>query len=266
MNDVLRQIVDATRSDLERDPINLVATESEARLVARERRSHRFREELSIAGTRIIAEIKSASPSAGSIARDPDVESIAREYADGGAAAVSVVTEPHFFNGSRGWLSRAAAASGLPVIMKDFIVDEAQIIRGVAARADAILLLASLLEAHRIRDFIAVCREYGCDALVEVHDEAELDRAIDGGAEIIGVNNRDLRSFEVSLETAERLGPIIPEGVIKVSESGIRTRDEIERLQSAGFSAFLIGESLMRSSERAGTILKLRGAGSEVSP
>ena len=203
----------------------------------------------------VIAEIKSASPSAGTIVSDPDVEAIAATYKQGGAAAISIVTEPEFFRGSREWIGRAAGQ--LPILMKDFIVDESQLIRGVAAGASAILLLASLLDAKQIRDFIACLDAYSCDALVEVHDEAESERAITGGARIIGVNNRNLRDFSVDLGASERLARQIPDGVLRVAESGIKTRGDIDRLRAAGFDAFLVGESLLRQNDRAAAVSNL---------
>jgi indole-3-glycerol phosphate synthase len=202
----------------------------------------------------VIAEIKAASPSAGPIVDNPDVEAIAAAYREGGAAAVSIVTEHEFFHGSREWIARVA---GLPVLMKDFIIDESQLIRGVAAGASAILLLASLLDAAQIRDFIACLDSYSCDALVEVHDEAELDRAIGGGARIIGINNRNLRDFSVDFGASERLSPRIPNGVLRIAESGIKTRSDIDRLRAAGFDAFLVGESLLRQTDRAAAVRQL---------
>jgi indole-3-glycerol phosphate synthase len=202
----------------------------------------------------VIAEIKSASPSAGSIIENPNVEAIAAEYEAGGAAAISIVTEPDFFRGSREWIARV---TGLPVLMKDFIVDESQLIRGVAAGASAILLLASLLDAAQIRDFIACLDDYTCDALVEVHDEAELEKAIGGGARIIGVNNRNLRNFSVDLGASERLAKQIPDVVLRVAESGIKTRADVDRLCVAGFDAFLVGESLLRQNDRAAAVRQL---------
>jgi indole-3-glycerol phosphate synthase len=202
----------------------------------------------------VIAEIKSASPSAGSIVDNPDVEAITAAYKEGGAAAVSIVTEPEFFHGSWEWIARVA---GLPVLMKDFVIDESQLIRGVVAGASAILLLASLLDAAQIRDFIACLDSYSCDALVEIHDEAELDRAIGGGARIIGINNRNLRDFSVDLGASERLAPRIPGGVLRVAESGIRTRSDVDRLRASGFDAFLVGESLLRQNDRAAAVRQL---------
>ncbi|HUR79761.1 MAG TPA: indole-3-glycerol phosphate synthase TrpC [Thermoanaerobaculia bacterium] len=252
---VLDQIVERTRERLrdEAKPDRRAAEQ-----MAQSRVPHAFREAVRREGVNINAEIKSASPSAGSIVDDPDIETIAADYARGGAAAVSVVTEPEFFRGSRNWLARARTAGGLPVIMKDFIVEPSQIIRGIAAGADAILLLASLLDARQLADCIGLLEAYGCDALVEVHDEAELERATTAQARIIGVNNRDLRSFQVDLATSERLGALMPADAIRVAESGIRTRDDVQRLRNAGFHAFLVGESLLRQNDRAAAVAALR--------
>lgn len=254
---VLDQIVERTRERLRDEPLEV----EDVRRAAIERRASRkpfaFREAISRAGINVIAEIKSASPSAGAIVPNPDVESIARDYVRGGAAAISVVTEQDFFLGSREWLARASAASGLPVIMKDFIVQPSQIMRGIAAGADAILLLASLLDARQIADFIGLLEAYGCDALVEVHDEAELERAIAAKAPIIGVNNRDLKSFHVDLATSERLGALMPADALRVAESGIRVRADVERLRAAGFHAFLVGESLLRQEDRVAAVQAL---------
>lgn len=257
MSTVLDQIVERTRERLrvEEKPDRRAA---EAAVEGRTRFA--FRNAITREGINVIAEIKSASPSAGSIVEQPDVEAIATEYARGGAAAMSVVTEPEFFRGSRDWLARAKAASGLPVIMKDFIVEPSQILRGIAAGADAILLLASILDAKQIGDFIALLEAYGCDALVEVHDERELERAVEGGARLIGVNNRDLKDFKVDLGTSERLGALMPADAIRVAESGIRTRADVERLRNAGFHAFLVGESLLRQDDRAQAVRALVSA------
>jgi indole-3-glycerol phosphate synthase len=218
---------------------------------------HVFAAAISRPGINVIAEIKSASPSAGSIIETPEVEAIAAEYRRGGAAAISIVTEPEFFRGSSTWIARAKSSAGLPVIMKDFIIDERQLLHGIAAGANAILLLASLLDATQIRAFIALLDQFGCDALVEVHDEAELERAVGGGARLIGVNNRNLRDFSVDLGTSERLSALMPPGTIRVGESGIRTRQDVERLKNAGFHAFLVGESLLRQEDRAAAVERL---------
>lgn len=254
---VLDQIVERTRARLREEPIEVEDVRRAARDRAASRTPLAFRTALSRDGVNVIAEVKAASPSAGSIVSNPDVETIAADYARGGAAAISIVTEPEFFGGNVGWIARAKAASGLPVIMKDFIVEPSQLMRGIAAGADAVLLLASLLDARRILEFTSLLEAYGCDALVEVHDEAELEIAIEGGAKLIGVNNRDLRDFRVDLGTSERLSALMPADAIRVAESGIRTRADVDRLRAAGFKAFLVGESLLRQNDRAAAVRAL---------
>lgn len=252
MSDVLQQIVDRTRARIPGEPADRAAAER----AAADRKPFAFVQALARDGVNVIAEIKSASPSAGAIVDDPEVEAIAADYARGGAAAISIVTEPEFFRGSREWIRRAKTA-GLPVVMKDFVVSPSQITNGVAAGADAMLLLASLLDARRIAEFIGLLDAYGCDALVEVHDEEELSRAIDGGARIIGVNNRNLRDFSVDLATSERLSALMPPDAIRVAESGIKTRGDVDRLRNAHFNAFLVGESLLRQNDRAAAVAAL---------
>lgn len=257
---ILDEIVARTRARLAEAPPDMTLLRSQARERRASRTPFAFRNAIAAEGSSVIAEIKAASPSAGTIVENPDVEQIARDYARGGAAAISVVAEPEFFRGSVDWIARARDAANLPVIMKDFIVEPSQLMRGIAAGADAVLLLASLLDGRRILEFIGLLEAYGCDALVEVHDEAELERAIAGGARIIGVNNRDLRDFRVDLATSERLAPLMPEGTLKVAESGIRTREDVERLRNAGFDGFLVGESLLRQPDRSKALQLLTGA------
>jgi len=246
---ILDDIVAATRARL---AIEAPPDVSTARRVAASREPHRFESALRRDGVNVIAEIKAASPSAGTIVENPDVQQIAADYEAGGAAAISIVTEKDFFRGDRAWIARVAT---LPVIMKDFIVDESQLIRGVAAGASAILLLASLLDGETIRRFIAILDDFACDALVEVHDADELARAKEGGARIVGVNNRNLRDFHVDLATSEQLAPQI--AGLKVAESGIKSHADIARLRAAGFNAFLVGESLLRQNDRAAAVRSL---------
>jgi len=238
------------------DVLDKIVARTRARLLPPDP-PHAFATAISRPGINVISEIKSASPSAGTIVENPDVESIAADYRRGGAAAISIVTEPEFFRGSSSWIARAKTSAGLPVIMKDFIVDERQLLHGIAAGANAILLLASLLTAQQLESFIALLDQFGCDALVEVHDEAELERAIGGGAKLIGVNNRNLRDFSVDLRTSERLSKLMPEGTIKVAESGIKSRQDVDRLRNAGFHAFLVGESLLKQEDRAAAVRAL---------
>lgn len=209
-----------------------------------------FRRALEAPGrTRVIAEIKKASPSAGVLIESLDVSALASSYAAAGASAISVVTEEDFFGGNLGWISLAAKASGLPILRKDFIFDSYQLAETRAAGASAVLLIVAMLQPDELGQLVQSAVELGLDALVEVHDESELGEALDAGASIVGVNNRDLKTFDVDIETAMRLGERIPGNVLFVAESGIHKRSDIERLSGAGADAFLIGERLVRAAD-----------------
>ena len=203
----------------------------------------------------IIAEAKKASPSKGLIAPNFDPAGMARHYEAGGASAVSVLTDRRFFQGELDFLVQVRAAVQLPVIRKDFLIDPIQIEEAHIAGADAILLIAAILAPAQLREFREQARELGMDALVEVHDEAELETALASGAELVGVNNRNLHDFTVDLNTTFRLKRLVPAGIPLVSESGIATSEDIRRLKEAGVAAALIGESLMRAG-RNGTLLR----------
>ena len=205
----------------------------------------------------IIAEAKKASPSKGLLARDFDPESIARVYERGGAAALSVLTDERYFQGSLGDLERARGACHVPVLRKDFTVDPAQITEAAAHGADAILLIAAILTDRELVEFRETAERHRIAALVEVHDQNELHRAAGSGARIIGVNNRDLRTFEVRIETSLRLADRFPEGAIRVAESGIHSREHIHILRDAGYQAFLVGERLMTSGDAEGAVRDL---------
>ena len=200
-------------------------------------------------GPAILAEIKKASPSKGLIRPDFDPPTLARQLRDGGAAALSVLTDEPFFEGSLAYLEQASEASGLPCLRKDFIVDEFQILEARAHRADAILLIAAALTDAELAAFTARAHQFALDVLCEVHTAGELARVRDLGCEAYGVNNRDLVSFEVRLATSFDLAGSLPAGAVHVAESGITSRADIDRLRAAGFHAFLIGESLMRQSD-----------------
>jgi indole-3-glycerol phosphate synthase len=215
----------------------------------------------------IIAEIKKASPSKGLIRADFDVEWIARRYRAGGAAALSVLTDEPFFQGSLRNLEIASAAVPLPCLRKDFMVDDYQIVEARAHRADAILLIAAALTDKEMKRFAAHAHSLLLDVLVEVHTGEELDRVLDAlgdtGADAIGVNNRDLKTFDVRIERSLELVDRIPPTLIRVAESGIGSPDDISRLRAAGFDAFLIGESLMRQPD-PGAALKALLTGAAV--
>ena len=198
-------------------------------------------------GRSIIAEIKKASPSKGIIREDFDPARHARDYQDAGAVCLSVLTDSEFFSGSIEDLVAAHAASSLPILRKDFTMDPYQIVEARAAGADAVLLIVAALDPVLFAELAGLAAEEGLDSLVEVHDEAELETALKHGARLIGVNNRNLRTFETSLETSRRLLPQIPAGVTVVSESGLERRDELDELEACGCHAFLVGEALMRA-------------------
>ena len=213
-----------------------------------------FRQALGSQVPAIIGEIKKASPSKGVLARDFDPRRLARQYEAGGAAALSVLTDQPFFQGSLDDLRMARAACGLPVLRKDFTLDEDHVLEAAAHGADAILLIAAILEESEIRGLRELAAGFGMAALVEVHNQRELEKALAAGAEIIGVNNRDLNTFQVTLETSLFLAARIPDGVLKVSESGIHCAQDVRRLLDAGYQAFLVGEHLMKSSDPTGAL------------
>lgn len=193
----------------------------------------------------VIAELKSASPSRGVIRAAYDPPSIARGYAAAGATALSVLTDTHFFGGRLEHLSAARDASGLPCLRKDFLVDPYQVDEARAAGADAVLVIVAAVEDGQGRELLAKAADAGVDVLVEVHDERELERAVAAGATLIGVNNRDLATFTVTLATTERLAPRVPRGTLLVAESGIRSKADVQRMIQAGAHAVLVGEAFM---------------------
>ena len=205
----------------------------------------------------IIAEIKQASPSKGLLTADYDPARTAASYQLGGAAALSVLTDRDFFHGSLAHLSQARSAVSIPALRKDFTIGKVQILEAAAHHADAILLIAAILTTEELIQFREFAAQFLLAALVEVHDAEDLAKAVDSGAAIIGVNNRDLRTFQVRVETSLDLAPRIPAGVIRVSESGIRTRRHVRALEEAGYQAFLVGEHLMKSTDPAAAIREL---------
>ncbi|MBZ5633910.1 MAG: indole-3-glycerol phosphate synthase TrpC [Acidobacteriia bacterium] len=253
--DILARIVEHKRAELVRDGAR--RGELERRAVSR--KDHRdFRRALTARAPAIIGEIKKASPSKGVLADQFDPASIAKMYASGGAAALSVLTDRQFFQGSLGDLEAARAAVTLPVLRKDFTLDEFHVIEAAAHGADSILLIAALLDERELRCLRELAAQYEMAALVEVHDASELGAALDSGAEIVGVNNRNLHTFAVTLETSLRLAEKIPANVVKVSESGIHSRADVAKLASAGFHAFLVGEHLMKSADPVAALKELR--------
>lgn len=262
---ILDKIVDEKKREVEKLPARIIAAGDlrDAVLEHGERRdfvaalldaSRNTQRPSAIA---LIAEVKKASPSAGVICRDFDPVRIAKEYEAAGASCLSVLTDEKFFQGSLDYLRQIRAAVKLPLLRKDFIIDERQILEAIEWGADAILLIVSILDDERLKKFHELAKEAGLAALVEVHDAPELERALKIGAELIGVNNRDLKTFKVDLATTEKLASRLDTGKLLVAESGIHTRADVERLQKCGAKAILVGESLLRGGEIRAKIREL---------
>ena len=234
---------------LEKLQENLPRTYSFLRNV-HEHKIESFQNTLSAPGLSFICEVKKASPSKGIISFDFPWLEIAKEYEQAGAAAISVLTEPEFFLGSDEYLREISAAVKIPTLRKDFIIDQYQIYEAKLWGAGAVLLICALLEPETISAYIAIADELKLDCLVEIHSEAEAEEAIAAGARIIGINNRDLTTFNVDTELTSCLVKKIPNGILTVAESGINSSDDIRKLKDTGVDAVLIGESLMRSSDR----------------
>lgn len=260
---VLDKIVAATRARVERSKRS-----ADVRALERQAEEHvprgfrRALEARSRAGIAVIAELKKASPSKGLIRADFRPVELARELESAGAAALSVLTDEEFFQGSLENLRLASATVQIPCLRKDFIVDEFQLIEARANSADAILLIVAALSQTELTALSRGAQAEGLDVLCEVHDGGELQRALDAGCGLIGVNTRDLRTFQVSLDTAFELAGKFPRETVRVAESGIHSSDDIARLRDAGYHAFLIGESLMRAASSGAALRDLMGVAS----
>lgn len=209
-----------------------------------------FEKALKKPGMSFICEVKKASPSKGLIAPDFPYVDIAKDYETAGAAAVSVLTEPEYFMGSNDYLTEIKENVSIPLLRKDFTIDPYQIFEAKAIGADAVLLICALLDTNLLRTGIQICDSLGLSALVEAHDEKEIQSAIDAGARIIGVNNRNLKTFEVDFSNSIRLRGLVPESVLFVAESGVQTEEDVQLLHEAGVNGVLIGETLMRSNQK----------------
>ena len=238
-------------------PLEAVRAAADARVERRD-----FHAAMRAAPPVIIAEFKRSSPSAGSINDAADPAVVAAAYERGGAGAISVLTEPDRFGGSFADLGLARAATSLPVLCKDFVVDGYQILEAVAEGADAILLIVAALDDETLRSYIALCGILRIAALVEVHDEVEAARAVAAGAVVVGVNNRDLHSFAVDVSTALRVRRSIDDGMIVVAESGYKTADDVRTCVEGGMHAVLVGEALMRERDPGRAVARLRGSAS----
>jgi indole-3-glycerol phosphate synthase len=255
---VLARILAETREEVERRKRRAPLGQLEAATGARSHGTASFRDALLAPGMSVIAEFKRRSPSAGELHEGPDLEQVIGAYRDGGAAAVSILTEGPNFGGSLEDLQDARAICDLPLLRKDFIVDRYQLVESRAAGADAVLLIVAALPPLELASLYRAARAMGLDVLVEVHDREELSRALALDADIVGINNRDLRDFSVDVHRTERLMSEVPTGVTVVSESGIANAEQLRTLYEQGVQAVLVGELLMRSADAAGSLRALR--------
>jgi indole-3-glycerol phosphate synthase len=247
----------ARACDEEREPLAVLRERAQGRLA--ERRGFRAALNASL-GPAIVAEIKRASPSVGLIVPHLDPAEIARSYQAAGADAISVLTEADHFLGDLAYLDVARAASSLPILRKDFLSTSYEVVQSAAYGADAILAIVAGLTDEQISEIIGESRRYALDVLVEVHTEAELQRALRAGATLLGINNRNLHSFETDLAVTEELLPLVPSDVVVISESGVKSQDDVRRLVAGGARGVLVGESLMRAGDKGEAIRALKGA------
>ena len=264
MSDILKKIVAVKHEEVadarRRRSLEAMRFDAESRVLTRDFEGA-LRRRIAAGQAAVIAEVKKASPSKGVLREDFEPADIAQSYAEGdgevSAACLSVLTDRQFFQGSVDFLKQARASCDLPVLRKDFMVDPYQIYESRAMGADAVLLIAACLDDAQMKDFEAIARDLGMAVLVEVHDGAELDRALTLRTPLIGINNRDLNTFEVSIETTLALRTRVPSDRVLVTESGIGTRDDVARLREAGVQAFLVGEAFMRAGDPGTALAEL---------
>ena len=259
---ILNEIAEKTKERIRQEQGRLPLEQLKENLRAQgsaAREPHRFYRALKKEGMSYICEVKKASPSKGLIAPDFPYLDIAKEYEAAGASAISCLTEPFYFQGSDYYLREITQAVSIPVLRKDFTVDAYMLYQAAFLGASAVLLICSLLSDEQLMEYREIAEELGMDALVEAHDEDEVDRAVKSGARIVGVNNRDLKTFQVDMQNSIRLRARAPKEVVFVSESGIRTHEDIRRLYKNQVDAVLIGETLMRSADKKAALQQLNG-------
>ena len=256
---ILDKIAERTKIRVEHYKEKISLDEMKSRAKSLPRGNFPFEVALKKSGLSFICECKKASPSKGLIAKDFPYGEIAKAYEAAGADAISILTEPEFFLGSDKFLSEISAQVSIPCLRKDFVVDEYMIWQAKTLGASAVLLICAILDDEQLKNFIAIADELGLSALVEAHDEQEIQRAIKAGARIIGVNNRNLKNFSVDMDNAKRLRELVPPEIIFVSESGVQTPDDVKAIREFGADAVLIGEILMRASDKKSKLNELRG-------
>lgn len=256
---ILDKIAERTTLRVARDKELLPLDELKRRALRLPKGDFPFESALRRQGLSFICECKKASPSKGLIASDFPYLDIARAYEAAGVDAISILTEPEFFLGNDKFLAEIAAQVSIPCLRKDFVVDAYQIWQAKVLGAAAVLLICSILDDGRLKNFIALADELGLSALVEAHDAAEIKRAVDGGAKIIGVNNRNLKDFSVDMDNAKRLRELVPPEMIFVSESGVQSADDVKKIRALGADAVLVGEVLMRAADKKSKLAELKG-------
>lgn len=256
---ILDTLAQAARQRVETEKQIISAREMSQKAESLPKRDFAFEKALKNEDISFICEVKKASPSKGIIAKDFPYAEIARQYEQAGAAAISVLTEPEYFKGDIRYLTEISKKVKTPLLRKDFTIDEYMIDRAHVCGASAVLLICSLLDTDTLKKYIARCDKLGLSALVEAHDENEVKSAIEAGARVIGVNNRNLKTFEVDIKNCLRLRKLVPSECIFVAESGIKTAEDIQNLREAGVNAVLIGETLMRSENKKAMLDSLRG-------
>ena len=261
---ILEEIAGKTRERIDQEKGKVSVAELKERIQDREQNpailpTPSFYQTLKKEGMSYICEVKKASPSKGLIAPDFPYVEIAKEYEAAGASAISCLTEPFYFQGSDRYLEEITAAVNIPVLRKDFTVDEYMIYEAKNIGANAVLLICAILSPMQLSEYAGIAGELGLSALVEAHDEKEVEMALKAGARIVGVNNRNLKDFTVDINNSVRLREMVPENILFVSESGMKTRQDIERLEQNGTNAVLIGETLMRSADKKAALQELRG-------
>jgi indole-3-glycerol phosphate synthase len=261
MNSILETIAEKSRIRVAQAKESVTLEQLRKQTSARQPHSPIFEQALAVPGFSFICEVKKASPSKGVIAENFPYLQIAREYEAAGAAAISVLTEPEFFLGDPLYLREIAAEVKIPVLRKDFIIDPYQLYEAKIWGAQAVLLICALLDTDTLARYIKIADELDLSSLVEIHDEAEAEQALAAGARIIGINNRDLNTFNVDINTAVRLRKLIPADVITVAESGIKSPNDIRALKNSGINAALIGESIMRAPDKRQFLAELRRKG-----
>lgn len=256
---ILEQIAQDTQTRIAHQKTHRPLESIRAQALAMKSDSGRFESALRQEGMSFICEVKKASPSKGVITKDFDPVRIALAYQEAGATCISCLTEPKYFLGSDKYLEAIAKRVNLPVLRKDFVIDPYMIYEAKILGAHAVLLICAILEHSQLQEYQEIAQSLGLCVLVEVHDEEDLQKALDSKARIIGINNRDLRDFSVDIHTSTRLAALIPDEVVRVSESGIQGAQEVQMLESSGFEAILVGESLMRAADKRVALRVLRG-------